>query len=982
MNAVSIHCTQAGRTHAGRTSARLFKQGVLATLSATPAVAAILAMGAAPAQAAEAQAAAAPAVEEIVVTGTRVVRDGYEAPTPVSVITIQEMQNTATSNLADYVNTLPSISGSVTPTSTTTVVNGGNGAINGLNLRGLGTVRTLVLLNGQRTVGSINTGIVDVSELPQELISRVDVVTGGASAAYGSDALTGVVNFILDTKFTGVKGEASGGVTTYGDDRNWKISLSAGTGFAGGRGHFLISGEMASNDGIRVNNRPWNQQGYSYINNPAYGTGAGQSTSVPQRLATSKVALSNASWGGLITSGPLKGVIFGPGGSYANFNYGSLVSNPLMSGGDWRMTAVADVGGQSLVPTASRQSVFTRFSFQVTDDVEVYAQAAWAHSFNVSSAVPNFYTGNLTIKADNAYLPAPLAAQLAATKQTSFALGTVNGDVGTENPTYDRRVVRLLVGVTGKLDAFDTAWNWDAYYSSGFAMGSSAAMNTFTVANYMLAIDAVRNPTTGAIVCRSTLTNPTNGCVPYNTMGIGVNSAAAINYIKGGRPFYLNRMLQKVAAVSINGEPFSTWAGPVSIATGVEHREESTRAVSDPGEVTGQWFISSGVPFSGKFTVNEGFIETVVPLAKDTAWAKTFELNGAVRATGYSTFGTTATWKIGVNYSPIDDLRFRGVRSKDIREPTLVDLFAAGVTQTNSLLNPFLNQTVSYLGTTQGNASLVPEEAATLGLGAVYQPSWFPGFSASFDYYDIRITGAIASFSPVQLINLCYAGNQAACSTFSTIRIDTATNLPVLQFFSGPQNFAREKARGFDIEASYTLPLDTVNSDWAGKLSWRGLATHAIEDTTTSGVVGSIPSNSAGQNTGAGPPKWRFQTSLNYSLDPISLTLTMRGLSKGKMNNNYIECTSGCPVSTGNNITVSNNQVAGATYFDLNTVYKLHVGEAAETEFFLSVRNLANKDPATTWIGPDNSSWTFYPTSNTQFDVLGRVFRAGVRFKM
>ena len=121
-----------------------------------------------------------------------------------------------------------------------------------------------------------------------------------------------------------------------------------------------------------------------------------------------------------------------------------------------------------------------------------------------------------------------------------------------------------------------------------------------------------------------------------------------------------------------------------------------------------------------------------------------------------------------------------------------------------------------------------------------------------------------------------YAGNASACSTFSTIGTDAA-GLPILQFFSGPQNFAREKARGFDIEASYTLPLDTVNSDWAGKLSWRGLATHAIEDTTTSGVVGSIPSNSAGQNTGAGPPKWRFQTSLNYSLDPISLTLTMRG---------------------------------------------------------------------------------------------------------
>jgi iron complex outermembrane receptor protein len=975
MNVVTTH----------RVFARMLKQSVFGTLSATPVIAAILAAGAtaasAAASAAYAQTAQAPAVEEIVVTGTRVVRDGYEAPTPVSVITIEQMQNTATSNLADYVNTLPSLAGSTTPTSTTTVVNGGNGAINALNLRGLQAVRTLVLLNGQRTVGSINTGVVDVSELPQQLISRVDVVTGGASAAYGSDALTGVVNFILDTKYVGLKGEASGGVTTYGDDRNWKISLTAGTGFANDRGHFLISGEAVANDGILVNNRPWNQQGYSFINNPAYGTAAGQSTSVPAQLALNHVALSNASSGGIITAGPLKGAIFGPGGSYAQFNYGSLVSNPLMSGGDWRSTAVADTGGQSLVPVASRQNLFTRVSFDIADDVNVYAQVSWSHSHNLSAAVPNFYTGSLTIKSDNAFIPAPLAAALAAQGQTSFALGTVNGDVGAEKPVYDRRVLRMLVGAEGKLDAFDTSWKWDAHLSSGFAMGASAASNTVSNAQYALAIDAVRNPTTGAIVCRSTLTNPTNGCVPYNVMGIGVNSQAAINYIKNGRPFFINRLLQKDAAVNLSGEPFSTWAGPVSIATGIEHREESTRAIADPGQAAGAWFIASGVPFSGKYSVTEGFVETVVPLAKDQVWAKNLELNGAVRVTGYSTFGTTETWKVGVNYSLFDDLRFRGVRSHDIREPTLLDLFSAPVTQTNSLTNPFLNNaTVSYRGTTQGNASLQPEKAMTTGLGAVYQPGWFSGFSASFDYYHISITGAISTFQPVQLINLCYAGNQAACATFTTTSI--VNGLPVLQFTAGPANFASETSDGFDIEASYQLSLAEVNSTWNGNLGFRLLATHVMSDVQNSGAVGSIPIDLAGQNNGSAPPKWRIQAGVNYALDPITIGLTMRSVSAGTINNNFVTCTSGCPVSTGNNTTVSYNHIDGATYFDLNTAYKLHMTDTSEAELFLSVRNLMNKDPAIVYVGPNNSSWTFYPTNNQEYDVLGRVFRAGIRFKM
>ena len=230
-------------------------------------------------------------VEQVVVTGTRVQRNGYEAPTPVSVVSADEIEKSATPNIADYINTLPSVSGSQTPTVTTNQVGAGRQGINSLNLRNLGDVRTLTLLDGRRVGGMINTGVVDVSELPQQLISRVDVVTGGASASYGSDALSGVVNFVLDTKFTGFKGDFSGGETTYGDDQSWKADLSYGTGFANDRGHFLLSGEASKENGVyNPSNRPWTKAGWAFITNPAYTTTNGQ----PLVLKEPQVALSTA----------------------------------------------------------------------------------------------------------------------------------------------------------------------------------------------------------------------------------------------------------------------------------------------------------------------------------------------------------------------------------------------------------------------------------------------------------------------------------------------------------------------------------------------------------------------------------------------------------------------------------------------------------------------------------------------------------------
>jgi len=925
------------------------------------------------------------AVDEIVVTGTRVVRDGYQAPTPVSVIGVEQLDNIATSNLADSINQIPAVVNSATPQTSAANTTSGQSAINGLSLRGLGVSRTLVLLNGQRTVGSNLTGAVDVSELPQHLIERVDVVTGGASAAYGSDALSGVVNFVLDTDFTGLKAEVSGGLTTYGDVPNYKVNAAYGTPFAGGRGHFLLSGEHVWDDGLLVYDRPWTREGHSFINNPAFATGNG----LPSIIKTSRVAIGNASWGGTIVAGPLKGTSFGPGGSIYQIAYGDIYTGALMRGGSWDALNVISVRGVAAQPQQNRQDVFTRASYDISDNVNVYAQAAWGHLYSYSSGAPNFFPGNLTLSTDNAFLPQSLRPGLEpAGTVTTFTMGTLNWDLDNFRAVYDRRVLRFLTGASGSFTAGETDWNWDAHVSVGQAYGTLQSRGAIDRTRYPLAVDAVRAPN-GQIVCRSTLTDPGNGCVPYNAFGIGVNNAAAVEYLQGRYGWNLQRLNQKVAAVNFAGEPFSTWAGPISTAFGYEFRREKMRQRVDPEEIANPtiWFQAAGQPYTGAFTVHDVYGETVVPLAKDAKWATAFDLNGSVRFTHYSTYGSVVTYKAGATWSPFDDLRFRFTQSRNIRSPTLVDLYQAGSTSRSSSLDAFNgNRTINSQVTSRGNPNLGPEKSNDTGIGVVYQPSWFDGFSASVDYYRIRIRDAVNNIGAQDLINFCFNGNQTACA--SVIRVGAGTPGEQLNITVQPQNFATELARGIDFEASYSMPLSYVTESWEGNLGLRFLATHFIDYITFSGIPGDIEQQNAGVaggggigGGGAGVPNWRINSSVTYALDPINVGFGFRYISKSINNATWIQCSSGCPNPVGQRITVDDNSVDAALFVDFNAAYTMAITDTAETELFFNVRNIMNSDPPLRVAGPGGSSWDFAPASPS-YDILGRVFRAGVKFKM
>ncbi len=967
---------------------RLAKARTLASTSAIALLAGMLAPAhPASAQTAPAQSTQAPNVEEIVVTGSRIVRDGYEAPTPVSVLGTEDLKAMNDANIADSVNKLPAFSGSQTQRTGAVNLSSGAAGVNLLNLRGMGSQRVLVLLDGKRVINAgLSSGYTgaDTNTMPQGLVSRVDVVTGGASAAYGSDALSGVVNFVLDKEFVGVKGNFQGGVTTYGDGRNWGVNLAAGTAFGGGRGHLLLSGEIYADDGIKGVFRPWNDQGGVVMSNPNRTATNGQ----PMWLAAKQIGVNNAMPGGLITRGPLKGIYFGPGGIPLQFNYGLVGNSNLMQGGDWKASRIDY--GVDLDPALQRENAYARLSYDIADSVNVHAELQYGRSHAANTNNVNRLFDQVVIQSGNPFIPASVQAQMTALKLTNITLGTSSGDVGRFFADNIRQLRRWSVGGDGKFEAMDTTWSWDAYWQSSQEGLSSRIRNSGNTQHIALATDAVRNPTTGAIVCRSTLTAPTNGCVPFNFFGQGVNSQAAINYFVGVSYRY-DSLRQNIASFTVNGEPFSTWAGPVSIAAGAEHRRESVKGINTPEDEVAAYLAGNFKTTTGVFDVNEGFVETVIPLAKDAVWAKSLDMSAAIRATDYTTSGYVTTWKVGANWQFIDDVRIRFTRSRDIRAAALGELFAGGTAAgANAFSDPFTGtQVPSGFSLGRGNPTLAPEKADTTGLGIVLSPQFFPGFNASVDYYNIDVTGAVVSPNGQSVIDGCFAGNTVLCSNIIRLGpvIGNTGLSPINTVVTSPQNIASQVVRGLDIEASYRLALADVVDSWDGNLTVRALGTRVLkvrtENTTLSanqvvdglGVLGGF---AASGYSGLTAPKFRMNNSIRYNTDMMSVTFGMRYISGGVYNNAFTECVSGCPANNAR--TIDNNHIDSNTVYDLGFSYKVLKSDSGEVEAFLSINNLLNTAPP--FIAGSNGSGYYSGQNVRDYETVGRYFTAGVRFKM
>jgi outer membrane receptor protein involved in Fe transport len=932
------------------------------------------------------------------ISGSRIAARGFSQPTPTTSLSSADLEKAAKPNLFNTLTELPALQGSTGRTTSTNSTSSGIQGLSSLSLRGLGPIRTLTLLDGQRVVGANVTGVTDVSQFPQLLVKRVDVVTGGASASYGSDAVGGVVNFITDKKFEGFKANVEGGQTKYHDDKSGTVQAAWGKGFMNDRLHVTVSGEFSKENGI---------------DSPGYGeVGAGgrdwYRNTVYERRSLSQTTDGRPEYRvidhaqqyqyakyGLITSGPLQGTAFGAGGTPYQFQYGSNgvptgtgqvtnCVNPFCVGGDLSGSVGA---GTNLAMNFKRQVAYTRMSWDLDADNEVYFTANWAQV--ASQFTPNpgaAKQANLTVQCDNPYLPAAIAAACAANNITSFQYGTANGNFPADinvHPTRTQR--RFVVGGDGKFALFGRDWNYDAYIEHGENTTNINVHDITLNTRYNNAIDAVRLAD-GTIGCRNAVARA-NGCVPLNIIGNNPISAAAWGYVApGAGPIQRTEQSQDVASFNINGEVFDGWAGPISMATGAEYRREKYTVQGDPygagvapeslagagypldptlnSTVGNNWYAGNYHNGNGAYNVREAYVEFNIPVLKSATWGEA-NINVADRQTKYSTAGSNGTWKLGATWkTPIDGLRFRGVTSKDVRAPNLSELFAAPVVVNNQV--QYQGNAISVQQRTVGNTNLRPETARNNSFGIVLsQPSWAPGFSVSLDYFDIKVKDVISTLSIQQEVDLCTAGNQEICSAM--VLNSPGNNYVTVQNF----NLASLRAKGFDVETSYRKNLDAFSLP--GRFTFRALATRNLHFITDSGVVGTIPSEGAGVNLG-NTPKWKVLASQTWDGllgDKLSLTLTERWFSDGVYSNEFIECQTNCPTSTLIHPTIYNNQMKGATYLDFGGSWNI----SKQLMFYFKVDNLTDRDPE-----PAPQANPSFAINPALYDVVGRTYRAGLRY--
>lgn len=887
------------------------------------------------------------AAETVVVTATRVRRSDFTAPTPTIALTSDDIEKTGATDVGQIAAEVPAFQATGTPTTSTQSSDTGRG--NFLDLRGLGPSRTLVLVDGQRFVPTTANGLLDTDVIPASVIERVDVVTGGASASWGSDAVSGVVNVILRKDLTGLEGDFQGGESTYGDNRSYKASLAYGTDFADGRGHFTIAGEGTNNDGVpHQSDRPWSNQNWGLVQSGPFAN-----VQVPN------AHLSIATYGGLILSGPLAGEEFGRGGTLQPFQLGTNVGSEYMQGGD----------GAQFAPTVAlelpleRQNLFSRISFDVAPSLTAYANLSYGRAVTTNdSLVQNFDLVD-TISTDNAFLPASVRDQYLAAGQPGFALGRLDNDFGFISSRDVNEVGRFVIGLDGQLG---DDWTWNAYYEYGQVHHVNELSNVINNDNYALALDSIVSPITGAPICRSSLAAPGNGCVPIDIFGNGAPSAAALRYVTGVENT-ITDTTQNVISASLQGEPFSAWAGPVSIASGGEFRRDSVNSRVDAAQEAGVYLIGDGKSFSGADDVREGFIETVVPLLSQAPFAKSLDLDLAARFTDYSSSGYVTTWKAGISYAVNDELRFRGTRSRDIRAPNLSELDQTGSLNFASVTDPATGQTTLIQNPAPPNPHLKPEKADTYTVGVVYQPAWLRGLSSSLDYYDIDLKSVISQLNPQDVVNRCEAGDSSLCSFIG--RDATGAITQVATPFI---NLSKFHTRGIDFEVSDKFGLADLDDRLSGNLTVRFLANYvgtfsASNGVTTVDEAGAVGSFNLPSNIGAseGVPHWRGSLSETYDDGPLSLYLEERYVGGGKLDNLY------GPTD------VPNNNSPSRFYLNGSLQYTVFDQAGHRIQLYGTMNNVFNQAPpiiVSNFIAP-------IATNPVQYDVIGRTFLAGVRFK-
>ncbi len=840
--------------------------------------------------------------EEIVVTGSRIPRPNLTAPNPVTIVDSEQILASGETDISTLLREIPALHQSLPANQSDQ--NGAPSGVGLLNLRGLGTERTLVLVNGRRHVAGVSgTAAVDIATIPVDLIERVDVQTGSASAVYGADGVSGVVNFILKDDFEGLTYRGQAGITDNGDGEEWFLSAVGGFNFDDGRGNAVVSVEYTHNERINVADRKFAGSGLASFmpNSPELAAFLGVNPDAANTFAPNRTLPVSSKFGiiwlqdadaffdpgfiNLLFPNPTVGgfpvaQIIDENGNLRPFNPGDIFVNLFNAIGGDAIPVSPDVGW--LQPDINRIVVNGNFHYQITDGIRFFTESKFAYTNTHSLDQVNGFNDDIPIALDNPFIPAALRAQINALLDMGITpritVSRDNLDVPSEGRT-DRYTFRIVSGFDGD---FDNGWHYEISFNYGQTQSNITNLKARVEDRFFAAIDAVVDPDTGEIVCRSDLDptavppvapfpdvrqgfltfSPGDGqCKPLNIFGFGNFSQEAIDFIFV-RATDTIKIKQQVISAVLSGdstEYFTLPGGPVGFAAGFEYREEQSNFDPSDFEKGGLLFntvTTRSEPVRGRFDVWELFGEVRLPILADKPFVEELEIDGAVRFSDYSTVGSTLTWNFGGAWRPIEDIRLRSTYGRAIRAPNINELFSppqpifisADFDPCNpSLINagtefrkknclelvgPDFDSTkfvsAFITGRAGGNPNLKEETADTLTVGAVITPRFLPGFTATVDFYDVRIKDAIIVVDPERIIENC-----VDAPTLDNVFCDLVDRDPTFGFItffrSGEQNVAKLTAQGIDFGARYLLELADLGFEGWGSLTFGVTGTHLLK---------------------------------------------------------------------------------------------------------------------------------------------------------
>jgi iron complex outermembrane receptor protein len=979
-------------------------------------------------------------VETVVVTGSRIPQTGLYSSSPVTAVGQQEMKFEGTTNVENLINNLPSAFAEFGS-------NESNGSVGTatVNLRNLTCARTLVLIDGKRLMpGDNELPCADLNQIPAALVDHVEVVTGGASAVYGSDAIAGVVNFIMRKDFEGVEFDGQYSVFQH-DNNNGTYRGYTALGLGGTLPGTVPQAPSSVLDGadtdgtvimgVNTDNGKGNVTVYMGYRNI-------QPVLESQRDVSACATVSTYG-GGFICVGSSTSALNGAGGRFVSLDGGACnnfgVRQCTIDGGTGEVRAFLGSDAFNFAPYNYLQRPDTRYTFgsfahyEVNKSLDFYASTMFMDDKTVAQIAPSgLFFGTLAqVNCDNPFLGDPndptspaynfcTSAGLSDGQNANLLIGRRNVEGGPRQDHLEHTAYRLLFGARGDLGG---GWSYDVSGQYGTTILSEEYVNDMSISHIQKALQVVTDPLTGAPVCKSALDGSDPNCVPWDIFQPNGVTGAAINYLD--LPGFREGGTQEwVATGSVTGDLGSwglqsPWAkNPVAVSAGAEWRQERLENRVDAEFSTGDLAGQGGPTPSthGGFDVAEVFGEVRVPLVQNLPWFEDLSVNGAFRYSSYNISGSVDTYKYGAEWQPIDDFRIRASFQRAVRAPNVLELFTPqalglwGGTDPCAGTNPqyTLAQcertgvTASQYGNVidcpaaqcnalfGGNTNLKPEKSDTREVGIVLTPTFLDGFTATIDYFNIKVAGFIGVVPQLNVLAGCaIAGAPGFCNEIHRGVGGILFGSPPAGGFvtSLTTNTGSEKTDGMDFEANYNTDLSNWGLGDNGSLSFNFLGTWtksfvitptSVEVDTIAGVphLSGDCSGLFGLFCGTPIPAWRHKLRTTWTSPwDFDLSLQWRHLSSVSFDADQT-----APIFNGPLGDLSDAKIDSFNYLDFAGDWTIREG----VQIHFGVNNIFDKDPPildTNGIGVSSPPFGNGNTYPQVYDALGRLLFIGATIK-